>query len=47
MQNFQGFIGIVVILGIALLMSYEPTKPINLKLVSVGLALQLGLAFHF
>jgi CNT family concentrative nucleoside transporter len=43
MERFSGVIGIVLILGIALLMSNN-RKAINLRLVFSGLALQLSLA---
>lgn len=43
MERFTGLIGIVLILGIALLVSNN-RKAINLRLVLSGLALQLGLA---
>ncbi|MGV3538828.1 MAG: NupC/NupG family nucleoside CNT transporter [Rufibacter sp.] len=44
MNRFTGLIGIVLILGIAYLLSNN-RKAINLRLVTVGLLLQLGLAF--
>ncbi|KAA3436495.1 NupC/NupG family nucleoside CNT transporter [Rufibacter hautae] len=44
MNRFTGLIGIVLILGIAFLLSNN-RKAINVRLVVVGLALQLGLAF--
>ncbi|HMW74925.1 MAG TPA: Na+ dependent nucleoside transporter N-terminal domain-containing protein, partial [Saprospiraceae bacterium] len=43
MERFIGLIGIVLILGIAFLMSNN-RKRINYRLVLSGLALQLGLA---
>ena len=43
MDRFTGLIGLVVILGLAVLMSKD-RKAINLRLVLSGLALQLGLA---
>ena len=43
MERFTGLIGVVLILGIAFLMSNN-RKAINLRLVLSGLALQLGLA---
>ncbi|HSI91150.1 MAG TPA: nucleoside transporter C-terminal domain-containing protein, partial [Adhaeribacter sp.] len=43
MDRFTGLIGIVLILGIAFLLSNN-RKAINLRLVGVGLLLQLGLA---
>ncbi|MDB5281472.1 MAG: Na+ dependent nucleoside transporter protein, partial [Bacteroidota bacterium] len=43
MERYTGLIGVVLILGIALLMSNN-RKAINLRLVISGLALQLGLA---
>ena len=43
MERFTGLIGVVLILGIAILMSNN-RKAINLRLVFSGLALQLGLA---
>ncbi|AMM51598.1 Na+ dependent nucleoside transporter domain-containing protein [Rufibacter sp. DG15C] len=44
MDRFTGLIGIVLILGIAFLLSNN-RKAINIRLVVVGLLLQLGLAF--
>src|ERR1700721_2649775 len=43
MERFTGLIGVVLILGIAVLMSNK-RKAINLRTVFSGLALQLGLA---
>ncbi len=43
MERFSGLIGVVLILGVAFLMSNNK-KAINLRLVLSGLALQLGLA---
>ncbi|RYF80612.1 MAG: NupC/NupG family nucleoside CNT transporter, partial [Chitinophagaceae bacterium] len=43
MGRFTGLIGVVLILGIAFLLSNN-RKAINYRLVAVGLALQLGLA---
>ena len=43
MERFTGLIGIVLILGIAYLMSSN-RKAINYRTVGVGLALQTGLA---
>ncbi|WP_207432541.1 NupC/NupG family nucleoside CNT transporter [Sabulibacter ruber] len=44
MNRFTGLIGIVLILGIAYLLSNN-RKAINMRLVTVGLLLQVGLAF--
>ncbi len=44
MERFQGLIGVVVLLGIALVLSNNP-RAISLRIVLWGLALQFGFAF--